>query len=156
PVGNIDDVRLEGSRARIDIKMQPQIALFDDAAVSKQSSSLLGEYFLGLAPGTAGKRQLEDGDQIKNVIAAASTDEILRDVGDIAKKVKIVADALATTVGSDEGKGNVKDTLKNLAEVTDQLNKTVRENRASIRNILTNVDGVTSRGAPEVEAILKD
>src|SRR5690606_26759721 len=117
---------------------------------------LLGEYFLGLAPGTAGKRQLEDGDQIKNVIAAASTDDILKDVGDIAKKVKIVADALATTVGSEEGKGNVKDTLKNLADVTDQLNKTVRENRASIRSILTNVDGVTSRGAPEVEAILKD
>ncbi len=156
PVGNIDDVRLEGARARIDIKMRPEVALFDDAAVSKQSASLLGEYFLGLAPGTAGKRQLEDGDQIKNVIAAASTDDILKDVGDIAKKVKIVADALATTVGSEEGKGNVKDTLKNLADVTDQLNKTVRENRASIRSILTNVDGITSRGAPEVEGILKD
>ncbi|MEZ4370760.1 MAG: MlaD family protein [Polyangiaceae bacterium] len=156
PVGNIDDVRLEGDKARIDIKMQPEVPLFEDAAVAKQSSSLLGEYFLALAPGTTGKVQLEDGDQIKNVIEAASTDEILKDVRDIAKKVKLVADSLAATVGSDQGKDNIKETLKNLAEVTDQLNKTVKENRASIRNILTNVEGITAKGAPEVEAILKD
>ncbi|MGE3671325.1 MAG: MlaD family protein [Polyangiaceae bacterium] len=156
PVGNIDDVRLEGDKARIDIKMQPDVPLFEDAAVAKQSSSLLGEYFLALAPGTTGKVQLEDGDQIKNVIEAASTDEILKDVRDIAKKVKLVADSLAATVGSDQGKDNIKETLKNLAEVTDQLNKTVKENRASIRNILTNVEGITAKGAPEVEAILKD
>lgn len=156
PVGNIDDVRLEGGKARIDIKMNPDVPLFDDAAVAKQSSSLLGEYFLAIAPGTSGKPQLEDGDQIKNVIEAATTDEILKDVRDIAKKVKIVADSLADTVGSDQGKDNIKETLKNLAEVTDQLNKTVKENRASVRNILTNVEGITAKGAPEVEAILKD
>lgn len=156
PVGNIDDVRLEGGKARIDIKMNPDVPLFDDAAVAKQSSSLLGEYFLAIAPGTSGKPQLEDGDQIKNVIEAATTDEILKDVRDIAKKVKIVADSLADTVGSDQGKDNIKETLKNLAEVTDQLNKTVKENRASIRNILTNVEDITAKGAPEVEAILKD
>ncbi len=156
PVGNIDDVRLEGGKARIDIKMNPDVPLFDDAAVAKQSSSLLGEYFLAIAPGTDGKPQLEDGDRIKNVIEAATTDEILKDVRDIAKKVKIVADSLAATVGSDQGKDNIKETLKNLASVTDQLNKTVKENRASIRNILTNVEGITSKGAPQVDAILKD
>src|SRR5690606_22061923 len=73
PVGNIDDVRLEGGKARIDIKMNPDVPLFDDAAVAKQSSSLLGEYFLAIAPGTSGKPQLEDGDQIKIVIEAATT-----------------------------------------------------------------------------------
>ncbi|MCA9630183.1 MAG: MCE family protein [Myxococcales bacterium] len=156
PVGNIDDVRLEGGKARIDIKMQPDVPLFEDAAVAKQSSSLLGEFFLAIAPGTEGKPQLEDGDRIKHVIEAATTDEILKDVRDIAKKVKIVADSLADTVGSDQGKDNIKETLKNLAEVTDQLNKTVKENRTSIRNILTNVEGITSKGAPQVDAILKD
>ncbi|MGE0328245.1 MAG: MlaD family protein, partial [Polyangiaceae bacterium] len=35
PVGNIDDVRLEGDKARIDIKMQPDVPLFEDAAVAK-------------------------------------------------------------------------------------------------------------------------
>ncbi|MCB9589396.1 MAG: MCE family protein [Polyangiaceae bacterium] len=156
PVGNIDDVRLEGGKARVDIKMQPDVPLFEDAAVAKQSSSLLGEYFLAIAPGTDGRVQLEDGDRIKNVIEAATTDEILKDVRDIAKKVKLVADSLADTVGSDQGKDNIKETLKNLAEVTDQLNKTVKENRTSIRNILTNVEGITAKGAPEVDAILKD
>ncbi len=156
PIGTIQDVRLEGDRARVDIRVNPDVPLFEDAAVSKQSASLLGEFYLSLAPGTSGRRELKDGDRIPHVIEAASTDDILKDVSDIAKQVKLVAASLAETVGSDEGKGNVRDTLKNLAQVTDQLNLTVRENRATIRSILSNVEGVTSRGGPELEGILKD
>ncbi len=156
PVGQIEDIRLQGGQARIDIRIRPDVPLYDDAAASKVTSSLLGEYFIGLAPGTEGKRQLEDGDQIKHVIGAATTDEILKDVSAIAKQVRKVADSLASSVGSKEGEENIKDTLKNLAEVTDALNKTVRENRGSIRNILTNVENITAKGEPEVEKILEN
>ncbi|MEZ4219818.1 MAG: MlaD family protein [Polyangiaceae bacterium] len=156
PVGQIESIRLQGGKARIDIRVRPDVPLYEDAAASKVSSSLLGEYFIGLAPGTEGRRQLEDGDQIKTVVGAATTDEILKDVSDIAKQVKKVADSLANSIGTKEGEDNLKDTLKNLAEVTDALNKTVRENRQSIRNILSNVENITAKGEPEVERILEN
>jgi phospholipid/cholesterol/gamma-HCH transport system substrate-binding protein len=47
-------------------------------------------------------------------------------------------------------------TLQNLADVTEALNQTVRENRESIRNILVQVEGITAKGAPEVERILEN
>jgi phospholipid/cholesterol/gamma-HCH transport system substrate-binding protein len=47
-------------------------------------------------------------------------------------------------------------TLQNLAEVTDALNKTVRENRDTIHNTLQQIEGITSRGAPQVDRILEN
>jgi phospholipid/cholesterol/gamma-HCH transport system substrate-binding protein len=156
PVGQISSIRLENGRARIDMRIKPDVALYDDAAAAKVASSLLGEYFISITPGTEGKRQLQDGDRIKHVIEAATTDQILKDVSAIAQDVKKVTAALAESVGSDEGKQNLKDTLANLAQVTDALNQTVRENRESIRQILVNVEAITSEGRPEIAQILEN
>ena len=51
PVGTIEGVRLEKGKARIDIRVQSGVPLFTDAAVSKNSSSLLGEYYLAISAG---------------------------------------------------------------------------------------------------------
>jgi len=154
PVGEISDIRLDHGMARIDIRMRSDIPLYDDATVSKVATSLLGEYFLAVAPGTEGKRQLEDGDRIKHVTEAATTDKILKDVSDIAADVKKVTASLAGSVGTQKGEKNLKDTLQNLADVTDALNKTVRENRDSIKHILNNVERITAKGEPKVTKIL--
>jgi phospholipid/cholesterol/gamma-HCH transport system substrate-binding protein len=155
-VGRIESIRLEAGKARIDMKIRADVPVYEDASVIKASSSLLGEYYIAIAPGTEGLRRLQDGDEIKHVVEAASTDQILRQVSDIAEKVDKVAGALANSLGTPEGQENMRSTLQNLAEVTDALNQTVRENKDSIRNILVQVEGVTQRGAPEIDRILEN
>jgi phospholipid/cholesterol/gamma-HCH transport system substrate-binding protein len=154
PIGEIESIRLENGRARIDITIDDDVALYDDATASRISSSLLGEYYIGVAQGTEGKPQLEDGDRIKTVIEAVTTDQLLKDVADIARDVKKVSASLAESVGSEKGEQNIRVTLDNLAEITDNLNKIVKENRESIRNILGNVEGITAREGPEIHEIL--
>jgi len=156
PIGQVESIRLQDGKARIDMRIRPDVPLYDDAAVAKVSSSLLGEYFLAVAPGTEGKNQLQDGDRIKFVVEAATTDQILKDVADITKQVKKVADSLAGSIGTKQGEENLKSTLKNLAEVTEALNQTVRENRGTIKNILSNVERITYKGEPEVDRILEN
>jgi phospholipid/cholesterol/gamma-HCH transport system substrate-binding protein len=156
PVGSIHGVRLEGDRARIDVRMNPDVPLYEDAAVTKVASSLLGEYYLSVAAGTEGKRKLKDGDRILIVNEAASTDQLMRELADIARDVKKVSESLAATVGTDQGRDNIKDTLENLAQVTEALNQTVRENRESIRNIMVNVENITQKSGPEIERILEN
>jgi len=156
PIGQISSVRLEGQKARIDIKVKPDVPLYENAAVSKAATSFLGEYYLSVYPGTEGLPKLEDGDQIKNVLDTATTQDILQDVSEIAKKVGRIADSLANTVGSAEGEQDMRETLKNLAQVTEALNSTVRENRETIRNILVTIEGVTSRGQHDVDRILEN
>ena len=40
--------------ARIDIKMNPEFPLYDDAAIGRRATSLIGESIIVLAPGTEG------------------------------------------------------------------------------------------------------
>ncbi|HET9957977.1 MAG TPA: MlaD family protein, partial [Polyangiaceae bacterium] len=85
PVGVVESVKLQGAKARVDIRLEPEIALYEDAVVAKVSSSLLGEYFLSLSAGTEGRRKLKDGDRIGVVVEAATTDQIMKDVSSITK-----------------------------------------------------------------------
>jgi phospholipid/cholesterol/gamma-HCH transport system substrate-binding protein len=156
PVGTIESIRLDRGMARIDIRMRPDVALHEDATVGRRSSGILGEYFLSLAPGTEGRPTLKDGDQIKVVVEATSTDQIMADLARIADRVKLVSENLAATIGSPEGQAEMRNTLKNLAAVTEALNQTVRENRETIRHTLLNVEDITTKSGPELQQILSN
>ena len=93
PVGTIEDIRLVGDKGRIDIRVNPDVALYEDAEASKNARSLLGEYFIGIAPGTAGKRQLKDGDEIHQVAASATADDVLQNMSRIAQTVERITRA---------------------------------------------------------------
>jgi phospholipid/cholesterol/gamma-HCH transport system substrate-binding protein len=74
----------------------------------------------------------------------------------IAEQVKLVAQQLAKSVGTEQGGQNIRDTLKNLADVTDALNKTVRENREYLNTTLKSVAGITANANPQVASILEN
>jgi phospholipid/cholesterol/gamma-HCH transport system substrate-binding protein len=70
--------------------------------------------------------------------------------------VKAVANQLANSVGTEEGGKNMRAILQNLAESTDALNGTIRENREVIRDTLRNVDAITQNASPEMSQILEN
>jgi phospholipid/cholesterol/gamma-HCH transport system substrate-binding protein len=80
----------------------------------------------------------------------------MKDVSAISQDVKKITGALAASVGTDQGRENIKATLENLAQVTEALNQTVRENRESIRNITLNVERITAEGRPQIQHILEN
>ncbi len=156
PVGTIEKVSLEGDQARVDIRIDEGIELYEDATLSKATSSLLGEYVIRIAPGTEGRSKLRPGDRIRVASEGASTDDILLEVREIARDLRQVSQSLANSIGVQQGEQDIKDTLHNLAQVTDALNQTVRENRETIRSILVNVDNITESTGPELERILEN
>ncbi len=156
PVGSIQSIRLENGMARIDVRMNGDVPLYDNATIGKKSASLLGESVIVLTPGTEDHRKLKDGDEVKVIIEQASTDQIMNDVADIAKQVKLVAQQLANSVGTEQGGQNIKLILQNLADATDSLNQTIRENREVIRETLRHVDNITTNGEPQVAKILEN
>ena len=87
-VGTITSIRLDRGMARVDVRMMPEVALHEDATIGKRSAGILSEYFLALTPGTDGRPTLKDGDEIKIIIEAPSTDQIISDLARIADRVK--------------------------------------------------------------------
>ena len=107
-------------------------------------------------PGTDGRTQLQDGDRIPVVVEGVTTDSLMKSLADISKDVQRVSHSLAETVGTNEGQENMRKTLENLAQVTQALNDTVRENRETIRDILIRVDSVAAKSEPQVDRILEN
>ncbi|WP_338022070.1 MlaD family protein [Archangium gephyra] len=52
PVGEVESIKLEGTRARVTVRIRRDIPMFEDATLAKRSESLLGDYLLDLNPGT--------------------------------------------------------------------------------------------------------
>lgn len=157
PVGRIEKVALDpDGKARLSIRMREDVPLFTDSTAAKVSSSLLGEYYIQLAQGTEGKPKLKEGDLVPNVAEATTTGELFAAAGDIAKDVKKITGSLANSVGTKKGEEDIKKTLENLEQVTRDLKEAVKENRASLKNTFDNVERITARGAPRIEAILKN
>lgn len=153
PVGTVEDIRLEKGRARIDVRVNGDVKLHRTARLGVKAASLLGENIVILTEGV-GEPDKKHGDEVETIADARSVDDLKDQVGRIADLVEQVAKQLAASVGSEEGGRNMRETLKNLAEATDAINQTVRENRAVIKETLATVDRITLSNEPEINKIL--
>jgi phospholipid/cholesterol/gamma-HCH transport system substrate-binding protein len=156
PVGSLEAIKLERGEARLDVKVGNDVALYDNATLGKKATSLLGEAAIVLTPGTPDHRKLHDGDEIRIIITEATPAQIMDEVKEIADSVKLVAQQLARSIGTEQGGQNIKLILQNLADSTDALNKTIRENREAIRDTLRNVQQITQNANPEIARILEN
>ena len=92
-IGEITDRTLEGSLAKVTIRIKPEVKLWSNASIFKKSASLLGQYYLEIDPGTPESPEpltgqivtnhlLADGEQIKNVVEAVTIADILVQVNE--------------------------------------------------------------------------
>src|SRR4051812_16050416 len=142
-VGVIDKLSLEKGMARVDIKMKPDFPLFEDAAIGKRASSLIGESLIVLAPGTEGRARIPNEGEITHYMDEPTIQSLQGQISEILRDVKTVTESLKNTVGTDKGQEQIAAILKNLADVTEQLNATVKENRAGVREVIRNVNAIT-------------
>jgi phospholipid/cholesterol/gamma-HCH transport system substrate-binding protein len=156
PVGTLDSIRLENGEARLNVKIQNDITLYENATLGKRAASLLGESMVVVTPGTPDRRKLRDGDEIHTIAEETTPGQILDEVKEIADSVRAVAQRLAESIGTQQGGQNIKDILQNLADATDAINKTVRENRMFINDTLRNVDDIARNANPELAQILEN
>ncbi len=155
-VGYIDRLSLEKGMARVDVKMRPEFPLYDDAAVGKRATSLIGESIIVLTPGTEGRPRIPDEGEITHYIDEPTIQSLEGQISDILKDVKAVTQSLKSTVGSDRGQEQIAQILKNVAEVTEQLNAAVKENREGVRAVVNNVNGITGDSRPQIAEILQN
>jgi phospholipid/cholesterol/gamma-HCH transport system substrate-binding protein len=153
PVGAIEDIRLEKGQARVDVRINGDVVLHQTARLGVKSASLLGENVVILTEGI-GAPDKKDGDEIETMAEAVSVDDIKAQVSRIAELIQKVAEQLANSIGTDQGGKNMSAILQNLADATEAINQTVRENRVVVKETLQNIDRITQTGGPELQQIL--
>lgn len=157
PVGQIEDLSIRGRKARITMKLRDDVEMWSNAVVFKKSSSLLGAFFLEIDPGTEvialadGSQQtnvrMKSGEQVKNVVEAASIDQILRRFEETMPKV----DSLVISVRelSENMRAIVNGPVKSIADNIDEL---VRDEAKTVSSILQRTDRTVAR----IESVVAD
>jgi phospholipid/cholesterol/gamma-HCH transport system substrate-binding protein len=153
PVGSVEEIRLENGKARIDVRVNGDVTLHQSARLGVKSASLLGENVIILTEGM-GDPPKKNGDEIETIPDSASVEDIKAQVSRIAELIERVAQQLANSIGSDQGGQNMRSILQNLADATEAINLTIRENRTVVKETLENIDRITARGGPELQQIL--
>jgi phospholipid/cholesterol/gamma-HCH transport system substrate-binding protein len=143
PVGYISSIRLEGDRARVDLRIEGQIKLYEDASVTMRSLSLLGERVLVIRPGTPGLPEIPDGGEIRVADTGASTDDIIATVNDIAQSVKKITTQLERAFGTEEAGERMENALRDLSIALENIREVTDEAGPRVIRVMENVELAT-------------
>ncbi len=159
-VGQVEERVLdqESGKAKVFLRIDPQIRLYANASLGKKSASLLGEYYLDIDPGTPyaikdGKRvdvpRLQEGDQIKKVTEPAEMGEIMDAVGSTLPVLKAILEDLKGLTS-----GPIKDIANNTNELIERNSVIVERLLGRMDEIAATVEGVTKSEADDVKIAL--
>jgi phospholipid/cholesterol/gamma-HCH transport system substrate-binding protein len=143
PVGYIESIRLDGDRARVDLRIEGDVTLYEDARVTMRSLSLLGERVLVIRPGTPGLPVIPDGGEIRVADRGVNTDDIMVTVNDIAQSVKKITAQLERAFGTEEAGERMESALRNLSDALENIKEVTDEAGPRIVHIMENVELAT-------------
>jgi phospholipid/cholesterol/gamma-HCH transport system substrate-binding protein len=104
PVGEIISIELVGLRAKVTIRIKKEIGVRRNAALTKRSESLLGDYLIDLTPGTEESPPILNGEEIKSVLDAPGMEAVMGSLQLIAQDVQQVTKSLRNVLGGEKGR----------------------------------------------------
>jgi phospholipid/cholesterol/gamma-HCH transport system substrate-binding protein len=161
-VGQVEERVLdqESGKAKVFLRIDPEIRLYANASMGKKSASLLGEYYLDIDPGTPfamkdGKKVkiplLEEGDRITFVTEPAEMGEIMDSVSTILPVLKAILDDVKLLTS-----GPIKDIANNTNEMIERNSIIVERLLGRMDEIAATVEGITKSEADDVKVALRN
>ncbi len=175
PVGEISDLEIAGRYARVKFQLRDDVPIYDNAVVYKKSSSLLGDYYLELDPGspesvnaagvTVQNQRLESGEQVPTVVEATSVDELMRrmdqtlpNVDAVLLSVRDLSEDLRRVVNGplSSTANRIDDLVQSEAETVSDILQSASVSLERIERITADIRSVTSTADDKVLRILEN
>jgi phospholipid/cholesterol/gamma-HCH transport system substrate-binding protein len=144
PVGEVTDIVLQGTRAKVTLRIRDEVDLREDAALTKRSESLLGDYLLDLNPGTEAAPRMPEGGQIRRVIDTQGMEAVFESLSQITADIQQVTRALRDTLGGDKGQGSLERIVENMVQLSETVDVSSRASAERIEAILRNFERVSA------------
>ena len=141
--GVIEKIELKGGQAKLTMRIDKNIQLYNDAGASIKATGLLGDKYLDIQPGSQ-KPALQKGDTIKNVVEIVDVDDMVRKLSKVSDTISTLAVTLNEALGTEEGKRSLKETVLNLGDITANLNQTIVVNDRKMRAALESITKLTA------------
>lgn len=135
-VGTVEEITLQDRRARVRVRLNPKVVLYEDSVVKLANRGMLGEKVVAIEGGGAGA-EIPDGGEIVAVSSSAGFDEAIENFNEVAQAIKDL-------IKGGDGKPSIKDIVDNVNTVTEDLRGLVRGNRQELDTIVRNFSQLSS------------
>jgi phospholipid/cholesterol/gamma-HCH transport system substrate-binding protein len=142
-VGEITSIALEAGRAKVSLRVRRDVNLRQDAALTKRSESLLGDFVLDLYPGSDAAPPMPDHGEIKRVIDTQGVESIFNSLGQITADIQAVTGSLRQVFGTERGEGSLQKIVDNLVKLSETFDTSVSASATKLDAILRNFETVS-------------
>jgi len=142
-VGTVDEIRLEGGKARVIIGLPTDVPVYADASVQLSSLGILGEKYVDLNQGKPAA-----GLMAKNGVIPSrqgpSLDDLMETLASIGKDVKGITGALNESIGGEEGQQKLDEIVDNIRVLTGEFRSMAQENHGAINATMANAQAISA------------
>lgn len=131
-VGRVDGIRLDGTRARVTLLLETDVALTQGAEAAIANLGLLGDKYVQLEPGPAGAPPLPAGAVLPGR-APVSLDKALA-------KLEQIGDSVGGFLSGGAGGGNLGGLVDSIQKTADELRAVIAENRRAFGGTVANFE----------------
>ena len=127
-IGTVEAVQLENSKARVVLRIDPEVKIPKGSEAAVKTMGLLGDKYVDLIPpqqrAEDGQQPQEragfykEGDRIERSVASSDADQLITKLSAIADDIKQVTGSLRNVFGSQRGEKSMEDILHDLRQTT--------------------------------------
>ncbi|NOQ96368.1 MAG: MCE family protein, partial [Desulfobacterales bacterium] len=122
-VGRIKNIALERGKAKVTMRIKPDISVPSDSKAFIRAKGLMGDKFIEIIPGKPEFPSLKSGERIVNTYTPTDIDQLLNRLGDVALDIRKVSRSLGNVLGGKEGEVKMRQILDNINAATASLNR---------------------------------
>src|SRR3989337_1423620 len=137
-IGAIEGITLTDEKAKVAMKINPDVKIRNGAVQAIKSESLLGEKYLDLIPGKE-EGLLKEGDTIYKTISVADLDSLITQLQDVAENIKSISSFFKATLGTPETQSSINEIITNLKNMTESLSTLTEKESGAIDTIIRNL-----------------
>jgi len=157
-VGKVESIGLEGSKAKVTMRLPSKVQIPEGSKLYVKSSGLLGEKYIEIVPGQ-GPQYIKANGTIEEGGPSVDVDRVLTQLSTIGGDIQAVTRSLSHVLGGPEGEENIKEmvagaketmvNLQNITQTIDRgegtLGKLVKDEKlyADVKETMSNLQQVT-------------
>ncbi len=139
-IGRVKDIRLQDHKARVILKINPDVKLGKDFTAVIKTQGLLGEKYVSLIPGSPQAPPVEPGGEITRTTTYEDFDKLIARLSGVTRDIKEITSTLSRVLGGTRGEKSLRNIVMNLEKVTKDLDKVVIQNSNKIDRMMSNFE----------------
>ena len=139
--GSVEEIKVDGNYVLVKTSLDSDVELNADASFAVMMLDLMGGKKIEVSPGSADEslnlNEIANGNFAGDISTAmAVLSSVDKDLVQVIREVKVTLTSMNEILSDEEFSGDVKNSVRNLSEVSDNLNRIINTNEQGLNELI--------------------